>query len=138
MHANQSVCTYSLKKIQIDFCRCSVNNVESKGRKQFHFFSKRKLTSIYFFYVTSNILGPNNFFLWVQITVIKKSKWNISLEELLLKIKKCKFSFLSQLTKALTEHCLQGNVPLKKVININHSFMPWWRYIWALNENCPW
>ena len=42
------------------------------------------------------------------------------------------YSLLSKFTKALTEQVLQGNVPLKQILNEKPSFMSWWRS--AFNE----
>ena len=43
------------------------------------------------------------------------------------KSNKYKSSLLSLCTKALTEHFLQGNVPLRDLLNAKSLFMSWWR-----------
>ena len=63
--------------------------------------------------------------------------WYINPNE---KSNKYKSSLLSKLTKALMEHFLQGNVPLRHLLNAKPLFMFWWRSAikevndWALSE----
>ena len=59
--------------------------------------------------------------------------WYINPNE---KSNKYKSSLLSQLTKALTEHFLQGNVRLRLQLNSKPLFMSWWRS--AFNKVNDW
>ena len=62
--------------------------------------------------------------------------WYISPNE---KSNKYKSSLLSLLTKALTEHFLQGKVPLRHLLNAKPPFMSWQMFNevnnWALRKN---
>ena len=72
----------------------------------------------------------NGIFPWKNCSV---NTWCINTKE---KSNKYKSSLLSRLTKALTEHFLQGNVPLRHLLNAKLPFMSWWRS--ALNEVNDW